>query len=408
MKTNAVLVTFSEVFLKGGRRSWFLAKLKEGLERQLAEAGRFRVREMHSMLMIVSADSKGAELVDFEIDDALKRAFNRSFGIVGFLPGRVVPREINIMEQVADSIADNDMAGVESFKVDTIRSVKDFPLNSMEISRRLGSVIWEKTHTPVQMKEPRLTVNVRILANAAAISLETIKGPGGLPSGSSGKAMLMLSGGIDSPVAGYQIMRRGCEIDAVHFDASPYTPPESREKVEKLAGMLARYERSMKLNVVPFGSVQAELRDKAPGRMLVVLYRRMMLRCAAELAKRSGALAIVTGDNIGQVASQTLENMTVIQQAVTMPVLRPLLTYDKMDVVDLARRIETYETSILPYEDCCSLFVPPHPETAASLERVLAIESEIDVAGLVEMAVSETESMCFGDGAAAAVSGRQE
>jgi len=301
------------------------------------------------------------------------------------------------MEQVMNEIADQDMAGVQSFKVDTVRTVKDFPLDSMELNRRLGGVIFEKTRTPVRMKNPDMHINVRVLANSVAISMETIRGPGGLPTGSSGKTMLMLSGGIDSPVAGYQVMRRGCDMDAVHFDASPYTPPESREKVEKLAGMLAKYERGMKLFVVPFGSVQAELRDHAPGRMLVVLYRRMMLRCAAELAKRVGALAIVTGDNIGQVASQTLENMTVIGQATDMTVLRPLLTYDKMDVVDLAKKIGTYDTSILPFEDCCSLFVPPHPETAAELEYVLNIEKDVDIAGLVERAVNEVELMTFGE-----------
>ena len=395
MTTNAVLVTFSEIFLKGGRRSWFLAKLKEGIERQLRDVGSFRVREMHAMLLIVSAESKGPDLVDFIVDDKLRHAFSHCFGAVGFSPVNVVPREINLMEAIADSIADNDMNGVTSFKVDTTRSVKDFPLDSMELNQRLGSIIWEKTHIPVHMKDPQVTVAVRILANSAAISLETIKGPGGLPSGSSGKAILMLSGGIDSPVAGYQFMRRGCELDAVHFDASPYTPPESREKVETLAAMLSKYERSMNLHVVPFGSIQAELRDHAPGRMLVVLYRRMMLRITAEIANKSAALAIVTGDNIGQVASQTLENMTVIQQAISMPVLRPLLTYDKMDVVDVARKIGTYRTSTLPFEDCCSLFVPPHPETAADLAIVLNIEKDLDIPGMVERAVAATEVMTF-------------
>lgn len=397
MKTNAVMVTFSEVFLKKGKRPWFLSRLKTGLERQLAKAGNYRVRELYSMLMIVSADSKGWELVDFEIDDALKNAFQHSFGIVAFTPSRVIPREISLMERAMDEIADEMMAGVPSFKVDTIRTVKDFPLDSMELNRRLGGVIWEKTRTPVKMKDPALTITVRILPAATAISVETIRGPGGLPSGSSGKTLLMLSGGIDSPVAGYQIMRRGCSMDAVHFDAAPYTAPEAREKVEKLAEMLAGYQKGMTLHVVPFGSVQAELRDHAPGRMLVVLYRRMMLRCAAVIADRAGALAVVTGDNIGQVASQTLENMTVIGQATGMTILRPLLTYDKMDVVDLARKIGTYETSILPYEDCCSLFVPPHPETAAELQRVLDIEHEIDIDALVARAVSESECVTFGE-----------
>lgn len=396
MKTNAILVTFSEVFLKGGRRGWFLSKLKEGIERQLSGVGRFKVRELHSMLMVISADSRGNDLVNFEIDDEVRRALARCFGAVAFHPCLMIPREISRMEQIAAEIAESDMNGVASFKVDTTRTVKDFPLDSMEINRRLGGVIWERTKTPVRMKDPELTIAVRILSGHAAISMEHIRGPGGLPSGSSGRALLMLSGGIDSPVAGYQLMRRGCEIDAVHFDASPWTPPESREKVETLAAMLARYQRGMRLFVIPFGDVQAQLRDSAPGRMLVVLYRRMMLRCAAEIAARTGALAIVTGDNIGQVASQTLENMTAIGQATEMQVLRPLLTYDKMDVVDIARKIGTYETSILPFADCCSLFVPPHPETAAELERVLKIEESFDIPSLVSGAVNGAEYTAFG------------
>ena len=396
LNTNGILVTFSEIFLKGGRKSWFLARLKENVERQIATAGNFRVREMHSMLMIVSAESKGRDLTDFEISDGLRTALDRCFGVVGFHPCRVVPREISAMEAVADRIAD-EMGTPSSFKVETTRSVKDFPLNSMEISRRLGEVIWVKTKTPVKMKNPELMVSVRILKNSAAISTEYIRGPGGLPAGSSGRAVLMLSGGIDSPAAGYQIMRRGCPIDAVHFDAQPWTPPESREKVEKLAGMLAKYQKSMKLFVVPFGDVQAHLRDNAPGRMLVVLYRRMMLRVTAALAEQTKALGIVTGDNIGQVASQTLENMSTIGQATDMTILRPLLTYDKMDVVDLAKKIGTYETSILPFEDCCSLFVPPHPETAAVINKVLEIEADIDIDSLVEGAVAAAELVEFGD-----------
>ena len=393
MKPNAVLIRYAEVFLKGGRRQWFTAKLKEALERQVRGVGPFRVREFHTLLMVVADGASGPQLPDLEWGDDLRAAVERTFGVVGYAPCRVVPRELSRLEAEVAAIADEHVAGRATFKIEASRQDKEFPLDSVELNRRLGGVVLDRVPSvKVRLKGPEVTIFCQIMPKFAALFLDPAKGPGGLPVGSGGRVMLLLSGGIDSPVAGWLAMRRGCDLDAVHFDAAPYTSPEARGKVEALARHLAAYEAALTLHVVPFGAVQADLRDAAPGRLLVVLYRRMMMRIACRLAAQAGALALVTGENLGQVASQTLPNLAVIDGAAALPVLRPLVTYDKMETVALARRIGTYETSILPYDDCCSLFVPDHPETAATAERVETVEAHFDIEAMVAGAVAATES----------------
>ncbi len=395
MTPNAVLVRYAEVFLKGGRRGFFIRRLKEGLARQVSRAGPYRVREVHGFLIVADERSRGAEFPDLGSCEGLFEAVERTFGVVGYTPCRMVPREVSALEREVARIADEDVAGAASFKVESSRSDKEYPLDSMELNRRLGAVIAGRSGVPVRLRDPAVTVHCHILARHAALSLENRKGPGGLPVGSSGRVLLLLSGGIDSPVAGWLAMRRGCEVDAVHFEAAPYTTPEARRKAEDLARILARHERSLRLRVVPFGAIQATLRDAAPGALLVVLYRRMMLRIATRLAREGQAQALVTGDNLGQVASQTLENLCVIEAAAGLPVLRPLLTYDKMETVALARRIGTYEVSIRPHEDCCSLFVPAHPETAADPARVEAVEGRLDVETMVARAVAAADTLAI-------------
>lgn len=396
METNAILVRFAEVFLKGGRRQWFTARLKESLERQVRAAGEWRVRERHGLFLIVHPDAKGADLPDFPVTPELAAAVARTFGVVSFSPCRLMTREISALEDLAARIADAHVAGRSTFKVETTRADKEYPLDSVAINRRLGGLIHLRTGVPARMKDPEVTVHVQILQHGAAIYLDVLPGPGGLPVGTSGRVLLLLSGGIDSPVAGWLTMRRGCTLDAIHFEAAPYTTPEARAKVQALAGMLAAYEPGLTLHVVPFGGLQARLRDGAPGRLLVVLYRRFMMRIANRIAQREGHQALVTGESLGQVASQTIENLSVIEAASGLPVLRPLVTYDKMEAVALARRIGTYKTSVLPHDDCCALFVPPHPETAARLDRVLAAEAPFDVDAMVDEAVAATEAIRIG------------
>jgi thiamine biosynthesis protein ThiI len=396
MTCNAVVVRFAEVFLKGGRKAWFIARMKEALERNVRQAGSYRVREDHDHLLVLNREASGASLPDIDVTPELEEALARSFGIQNYSPCRLVPREIGVIETEVMKIADEHVAGAASFRIEASRADKEYPLSSMDLARRLGGQVWIKHQVPGRMKDPAVSIGVRIMSRVAMLSVRTVKGPGGLPVGTAGRVLLLLSGGIDSPVAGWQMLRRGCDVDAVHFEAAPYTKAQARAKVETLAGMLAAYQASMRLWVVPFASVQAELRDRAPGRMLVVLYRRMMVRIATRLAQNAGALALVTGENLGQVASQTLENMSVIEEAAGLPVLRPLLAFDKLDTIVIAKQIKTYRTSVLPYEDCCSLFVPPHPETAARLEPTRAIEERFDIEAMINDADAATEEIQIG------------
>ncbi len=396
MLTNAVVIRFAELFLKGGRKAWFTARLKESLERNIAKAGPYRVREGYDHLMVIHRSATGTNLPDFVVGPELEAALAKSFGIQNFSPCRLIPREIGVIEAEVMKIADEHLVGATSFRIEASRADKEYPLSSMDLSVRLGAQVFLKHHVPGKMKNPDVAIGVHILPNHAMLSVRQVKGPGGLPVGTGGRVLLLLSGGIDSPVAGWQMMRRGCDLDAVHFDATPYTRLQARQKAETLAGMLAEYQQSMRLFVVPFAAVQSELRDHAPGRMLVVLYRRMMMRIATRLAARSGALALATGECLGQVASQTLENLSVIEDAAGLPILRPLLAFDKLDAILLAKQIGTYKTSIIPYEDCCSLFVPPHPETAARLDPTLEIEKRFDVEALVDAAVAATEEVQYG------------
>lgn len=391
MIPNAIIARYSEVFLKGGRRRYFLKILKENLALQVSRVGPYRVKEAHGFLIVCAKNGAGFQPI--EASHELLEAIARTFGIVSFSPCLLVPKEISVIEREVAKIAVEDIAGKASFKIDAARSDKNFPLDSMELNRRLGAIVQGRTKVPVRLRDPEITLYCHILHEYAALYFEVRKGPGGLPVGCSGKVLLLLSGGIDSPVAGWLAMRRGCELDAVHFEALPYTTLQARQKAIETAQILAHYQRSMSLFIVPFGAIQATLRDQAPGRLLVVLYRRMMLRIATRLAAICGAQAIVTGDNLGQVASQTLPNLSLIEKAAGLPVLRPLLTYDKSETIALARRIGTYEISIRPYDDCCSLFVPAHPEVAASPESVAKVEERLEVEQMLSESIAGVEKI---------------
>lgn len=404
MQMNAIVVRYAEVFLKGGRRSFFVTRLREALERQLRPIGGLKVREVHGMLLVVHRDATGNQMPDIVVGPEVHAAIGRTFGVVNYAPARVMDREITGLESWTERFADEFVAGAGSFRVEARRADKDFPINSIELNRRLGSIVYERTHVPVRLHGADRILYCLIQTTFAALYGNTLPGPGGLPVSTAGQVMLLLSGGIDSPVAGYLAMRRGCDLDAVHFHAEPYTLPAARRKVEALAAMLATHERRMRLFMVPFAAVQADLRDHAPGRMLVVLYRRMMMRIANQLAVEHGSLALVTGENLGQVASQTLENLAVVEAASVLPVLRPLLTYDKQETITLAQRIGTFETSRQPGDDCCTLFVPPHPETAARAQVVERIEAKLDIAGMVASALAGTRMVVLGEPEADATS----
>jgi thiamine biosynthesis protein ThiI len=278
-----------------------------------------------------------------------------------------------------------------SFKVEARRPDKRFPKSSMEIDRHVGAAVQAATGLAVDVHQPALRLGIEVGTDVAYVFAGKREAPGGLPVGASGRALLLLSGGIDSPVAGWLAAKRGLALDAVYFHSPPYIGEKSRDKVLALGKELARWQALRSVTVVPFTDVQKRLRDTGPAELAVVLYRRMMMRIADAIADNLEAGALVTGENLGQVASQTIENMTAIEAAARRVVLRPLLTYDKVETTALARRIGTYETSILPFEDCCSLFVPTHPATRARAQDAERVEAQLDVAAEIASAVAGSE-----------------
>jgi thiamine biosynthesis protein ThiI len=384
---DVVVLRYAEIFLKGGNRHFFIDKLLEAARRAVTGVVGARVVRLHGRVLV--------EVPPEELARATER-LGRVFGVQTLSPARVVPKELEAIAVEAIRAAREAAArrgGRPTFKVDTRRPDKDFPLPSPEVSRQVGGRIVQATGLPVDVHHPDIEVGIEIGVERCFVYAETLPGPGGLPVGSTGHVELLLSGGIDSPVAGWLAMKRGCRVSATYFHAFPYTGDRTKEKVIDIARVLARWQGPLVLHVVDFTEVQKALRDAGPAELAVVLYRRMMMRAAGELARRDGAVALVTGENLAQVASQTLENLAVIEDAAPLPVLRPLLTNDKLETIAVAQRIGTYETSILPYEDCCSLFVPTHPATKARLEHVEAAERHLAVPALALELAEKAERM---------------
>lgn len=389
--TDVVVLRYGELFLKGGNRAFFESRLMDSVKRVLAGVPGTKIYRLHARVLVETPADERARVLE---------RVRRVFGIASLSPARVVPQDLAAIGDEAVRAASEAVArlggGKPRFKVETNRPDKTFPLPSPEVSRLVGARVYTELGLPVDVHTPELTIGVEIGRERSFVFAGTEPGPGGLPVGVTGKVDLLLSGGIDSPVAGWLAMKRGCTLSATYFHSFPYTGDRTREKVLDLARLLAPWQGKLPVHVVAFTEPQKRLRDAGPAELAVVLYRRAMLRTAARLARKEGATALVTGENLGQVASQTLENLTVIEEASPLPVLRPLLTYDKVETMALARRLGTYETSILPYEDCCSLFVPRHPATRARLDTVLAIEAKLDVDGDAEEMARTTERIVIG------------
>jgi thiamine biosynthesis protein ThiI len=311
------------------------------------------------------------------------------FGLQNFSISYPAPLDIEGITREAISRA----RGIEAktFRVSTTRDNKRFALNSMEIDKHVGAVIADEFGFKVDLENPELTISIEILPDDAYVSAGKIPGAGGLPVGITGRGLTLLSGGIDSPVAAHRMMKRGLHVDFVHFHGHPLVTTASRDKALELATHLTRFEGRATLMLVPFGILQREIVAKSLRPLRVVMYRRFMMRIAAELAGKVGAVVLVSGESLGQVASQTLENMMVIQTATPMPILRPLVGMDKNEIIVEARKLGTFETSILPDEDCCTLFTPPHPETHARMREVEESESRLEVDRMVNDAVAQTE-----------------
>ena len=372
---------YHEVALKGGNQWRFVDRIKHNLRSIFADYDLRRFRSMGSRLMI--------ELPDAIPDAVVRERVPLIFGLQNFSISYPAPLDIDAITR--EAIARARGISAKTFRVSTKRDHKRFPLNSMEIDKHVGGAVADEFRFKVDLENPELTISIEILPEAAYISAGKIAGAGGLPVGITGRGLALLSGGIDSPVAAHRMMRRGLHVDFVHFHGHPLVTTASRDKALELATLLTRYQARATLMLVPFGILQREIVANSLRPLRVVMYRRFMMRIAGALAQKVGATVLVSGESLGQVASQTLENMMVIQTATEMPILRPLVGMDKNEIIVEARRLGTFETSILPDEDCCTLFTPPHPETHAKRREVEESESRLDIARMVQDAVNQTE-----------------
>ena len=381
-----VVARYHEITLKRGNRARFAAQLVDNMRRVTADLALGRIGDLHGRLV--------AALADESLWPVVRERWSRVFGIANFSLAKSMPRASLGAEETPDwsplagAIVD-ELRGrrFDSFRVVTKRADKRFPMPSPEVSAAVGGLVQDATGARVDLDGADLTVTIEIVPGEILYSVEKVQGPGGLPVGVSGHVAALLSGGIDSPVAAARMMRRGCRVSFVHFHSVPYLDRSSQEKTRDIVRRLVAYQGDAQLVMVPFGDVQKEIVTRVPPPPRVILYRRMMVRIASEIAARIGAEALVTGDSLGQVASQTMRNLAVVERASALPLFRPLIGMDKLEVTREAVALGTFDVSIEPDQDCCSLFVPRHPTTGARLASIEAAESLLDVAGLVASAV---------------------
>ena len=382
---DIILVKLGEIILKGLNRRSFEQKLMANMRRKIAPYGNFSVYCLQSTVYVEAKDEEADVGAAFE---ALKKVF----GIITLTRAAACEKDKDAITALAKEYLKEDLEKAASFKVESKRSDKSFPLTSIELSQYVGGELSEAfPDIKVEMHDPELTVFIEVRDKAAYVHSSPVKGAGGMPVGSNGKAVSLLSGGIDSPVSTYMIAKRGVKVIPVHFFSFPYTSEAAKEKVLELAHILEDYCGKLTVEIVPFTRIQEEIRDKCPEEYFTLIMRRFMMRIAERIANDYGAKAIVTGENLGQVASQTMEAMASTQSVISMPVLQPLIGMDKEEIIALARKLGTFDTSVLPYEDCCTVFTPRHPRTHPKTEEVEKAESALDVEALVEEALAGIE-----------------
>ena len=381
MIKEILLCKYGEIVLKGANRKSFEDMLSREMKKRAACYGKFDVYRAQSTIYI--------EPMDEEADlDGMFEAASKVFGIVAIARCAVCEKNMEEIARTAREYVPQFLSDKQTFKVEAKRSDKAFALNSMEISREIGGEILSVCpHIRVDVHHPDVIVKVEIREFGAYISAGQFKGAGGMPVGSNGKGLLLLSGGIDSPVAGYMMAKRGVRLDAVHFESFPYTSERAREKVLELAQIVSEYSGDIFVHVVSLTHIQEELVKACEEDYFTLLLRRYMMTIAERIAKEKGCMALITGESLGQVASQTMQALGVTDAAVSLPVFRPCIGMDKEEIVTVARKIGTFETSIQPYEDCCTVFTPKHPRTKPELEKVLIQENKLDFAALVEEAL---------------------
>src|SRR5499426_2534364 len=374
---DSVLIRYHEIALKKGNRQYFTELLKRNVLAAVKDLGAKEIRSLPARLLLTFRN---------DVDPALAvERIGRVFGIANFSLVERTARDIDALRSaILQQVNGTHFA---SFRIETQRGDKTFPFTSPEINRLLGAAVKETSGARVDLTNPELTVTVEILPRDAFFGFNRIAGPGGLPVGASGRLIALISGGIDSPVAAYRMMQRGCRVIFVHFHSAPYQDKTSQEKVRELVTILTRHQFRSRLHLVPFGEIQRQIVASVARPLRVILYRRMMLRIAEAIAGKEKAKALVTGESLGQVASQTLDNMAVIQRASRLPILRPLVGMDKQEIIDQARRIETFDISSIPDQDCCQLFVPKHPATKARFDEVEEAESKYDPNEMVRFGI---------------------
>ncbi len=383
--SELILVRYGELALKGKNRSFFENRLVRNMRKSVSKAGKCRTYRTRGRIFV--------EVLEGETTEVIAR-LKDVFGI--FSLSIVLKAELDIEDIRAKALTVMTRAHRpgESFKVETKRSNKAFPLKSLEVSKDVSSHILDYLEDlPVDVHNPVRTLKVDIREHDAYVFVESERGAGGLPVGVTGKGLLLLSGGIDSPAAAYMAMKRGVELEALHFHSFPFTSERAREKVLDLCAVLARYAGDITLHVVPFTALQKAINQYCPSDWGVTIMRRMMLRIAEAVAREQKAQALFTGENLGQVASQTMESIVTIQTVVDLPVFRPLLAFDKSEIIDLAKKINTYPISIRPYEDCCTVFVDPHPVTRPKRELAEKIEAGFDFAFLIAECLENIETL---------------
>lgn len=382
--TPILIVHYQELMLKGRNRAWFVERLVRNLREVTAGLASEVCPVMGGIQVIPAANIPPA---------AVAERIERTLGVASVAIGLKTSQSLDEITTAACALATT--CTTSSFRVRARRADKSFPMASPDIERHVGGAVNDVTGWTVDLSAPALVVGVEIVPRAAYVQVEKRRGPGGLPVGVSGRVACLLSGGIDSPVAAYRLMRRGCRVHFIHFHSHPVTSTASRDKAIQLVRRLTTYQLRSKLVLVPFGDLQRHVVVSVPPPQRVVVYRRMMLRIAERIAWRTNVRALVTGEAIGQVSSQTLENIATIDAAAVMPVFRPLIGMDKEDITAEARRIGTFDTSILPDEDCCQVFVPKHPSIGVSRAEVEALESRLPVDDLVRDAVAAVERLSF-------------
>jgi len=372
-----VVVHYHEISLKRGNRPLFLRHLARNLARAVADVGPVSVRQRPGRIVL--------DLEGHPQPEAVRDRARRVCGVASVLLGYRTASTLDAMRAVIGPLVEGRKFA--SFRITARRAFKTYPMTSVELNRALGAFVLERVNTRVDLEHPEVEIVVEVLPDEAFVAMDRRPGPGGLPVGASGTVAALLSGGIDSPVAAWRMMKRGCRVVFVHFHSVPYLPPTSQAKARALVERLTEWQYASRLYQVPFGEIQREVVLSVPGPARVVVYRRLMIRIAEAIARRTGALALATGESLGQVASQTLENITAIDAAAGGPVLRPLIGTDKIEIIHEAKQLGTFEISIEPDADCCTLFVSKHPLTRMSVAEAEAAESRLDIPRLVESGV---------------------